>query len=325
MTNRVALIVVLLAAGLSTACSDDETASPVGTAGSGGVGGSGGAGGVAGGAGGTAGMGGGACAFGEPVAVDEINTNTWDYGPSISNDGLSLYLTSDRAGVMGPSDIWMATRASVNDPFGAPANLMAVNSVNGDAVPDVSSDGLTLYFGSDRTGSVGSQDIWMATRASTNDPFGAPANVAELNTADWDSAPSISADGLTIFIMSDRAGGAGGQDIWMATRPSTSDPFGAPTNVAEINSADIEASPNISADSLTLYFNSDRAGGEGSQDIWMATRADVNTAFDVPVNVAAINTTLDDQGPDISDDGQTMYFNRTLGVADIMVSTWSCP
>ena len=63
-------------------------------------------------------------------------------------------------------------------------------------------------------------------------------NSAELNTASLDGCPIQSPDGLNLYMASNRPGGKGGLDIWVATRASTSAQWGAPVNLGEpVNSA----------------------------------------------------------------------------------------
>jgi WD40-like Beta Propeller Repeat len=63
-------------------------------------------------------------------------------------------------------------------------------------------------------------------------------NSAEVNTASLDGCPIQSPDGLSLYMASNRSGGKGGLDIWVATRGSTTAPWGAPTNLGEpVNSA----------------------------------------------------------------------------------------
>jgi hypothetical protein len=330
--------ITAVAASATSACSSDDTESAGGAAGTtagggtAGIDGSSGAGGLSGSGGGNPSDAGGdaadaGCHFSTPVVVTEVNSVVDDFGPAISADGLVLFFTSGRAGTSGPSDIWFAKRSSVGVAFAAPENLTEVNSTDSDGVPDLSSDDLTLCFGSDRPGGSGSTDVWCATRQATTDAFGTPVNLTQINSTAWDSAPTLSSDGLTLYFMSDRAGGVGDSDIWYATRTSTSDVFGTPQNLAQVNSSAVEASPALSADGLKLYFNSNRPGGAGGQDIWMATRADTSSPFGAPVNLAEVNTAANEQGPEPSADGQTLYLNVNPDqpTHDIHVATWSCP
>lgn len=74
---------------------------------------------------------------------------------------------------------------------------------------------------------------------------------------------------------SDRAGG-GGTDLWTATRASVDAPWSTPVNVGSpVNSNATELHPYLSADALTLFFSSARAGGSGSLDLFVTTRTQV--------------------------------------------------
>ena len=103
--------------------------------------------------------------------------------------------------------------------------------------------------------------------------FGPAIMVAELSGPGQEQRPSIRFDGLEIFFFSDRPGGVGTVDLWSATRARVFDPWSAPTNLgASVNTALAEVQPYISSDRQTLYFQSPRPGGFGSQDLWVTTR-----------------------------------------------------
>src|SRR5262245_2009276 len=102
--------------------------------------------------------------------------------------------------------------------------------------------------------------------------WGPATNVTELNTSGLDSTPSISHNGLEIFIGSNRAGGLGGTDIWVATRDTVGAPWSTPVNLgASVNTSDPEGHPDLSADRETLRFNSTRPGELG--DLYVTTRS----------------------------------------------------
>ena len=115
--------------------------------------------------------------FGEPVNLGPpINTDAGEVPCSISSDGLKLYLMDTntlRTGNLGGNDIWVAKRSSVSEPWGEPVNLgPPINTEHDDAMPSLSADGLTLYFGSKRPGGYGGRDIWvMVDHWHTDDPF----------------------------------------------------------------------------------------------------------------------------------------------------------
>ncbi len=216
-------------------------------------------------------------AWGEPANLGPpINTEYDDGNPSISADGLTLYFSSNRPGGYGEFDLWMSTRATVTDDWGAPVNLgEPVNSEADEIFPCVSTDGLELYFnewGVFRPDGYGEGDIWVAKRATTDDPWGEPVNPGEaVNSADYDSCPYLSFDGLLLFFHGWRPGGPGPEDMWVSTRSSTSDAWGSPLPLpAPINGRQIDGCPGISADGSTFYFASLRSGGSGSTDVWQA-------------------------------------------------------
>jgi hypothetical protein len=106
-----------------------------------------------------------------------------------------------------------------------------------DENPSLTADLLEIYFSSDREGGEGDYDLYVARRASADDAFGEPANVSELSSEEFESSPSVSADGLTLWFGSDREGGAGARDVWVSRRESRDDAWGEPENVSELNSA----------------------------------------------------------------------------------------
>jgi hypothetical protein len=147
-----------------------------------------------------------------------VNSSAMDLSPTVSGDGLILVFASSRAGTSGPYDLWMSTRATVQDPWGSPVNLGAyVNSSAGELECSLSADGLTLFFASGRPGGLSNYDLWMTTRRSQGDPWAPTINVGSVaNSTSTEGAPGVSADMRTLYFDSDRPGGLGGYDLWEA-------------------------------------------------------------------------------------------------------------
>lgn len=104
--------------------------------------------------------------------------------------------------------------------------------------------------------------------------------------------------------------------------------FGEPVNVGPmINSPNIEMTPSISADGLSLYFTSDRPDGEGRWDIWLATRASITDEWSSATNLgSSVNTPGMESMPSISADGLELYFCRgDWGQGDLFVATRHSP
>ncbi len=147
--------------------------------------------------------------------------------------------------------------------------------------------------------------------------FGTPTNLGPtVNSPAGDIMRTMTADGLEMYIASNRAGGQGDWDLWVAKRPTTGDDWGAPENLGPlVNSPDEEGGASISPDGLTLYFSSfARAGGYGLADIWMTTRMTRDKDWGEPVNLGpAVNCSASDAAPCLAADGLKLYFCSTRG------------
>ncbi len=256
--------------------------------------------------------------FGNPTNLGPtVNSSAYEWDPDISADGLSLYFKSYRPGGFGSADIWVTTRKTKKDPWGTPVNLgPIINSSYNEGAPDISADGLSLYFISGCSGGSGSWDIWMTTRKSKDEPWSTPVNLGpKVNSSALENGPDISSDGLVLYFSSridtaDRPG-FGSHDIWVTTRKTKDEPWGTPVNLGRtVNSSALEGGPSVSVDGLSLYFNSDdRPGGFGKRDIWVTTRKTKNDPWDTPVNLGpTVNSPGGENNPDISSDGSTLYF-----------------
>ncbi len=268
--------------------------------------------------------------FGEPTNLGPtVNSSVWDFTPSVSADNLTLYFSSNRPGGYGNPDIWVTTRATTSDPWEEPMNMDAtINTPSRDRHPSISLDGLTLFFSSDRPGGYGERDLWVTTRSATSEPWSEPVNLGPtVNSSSNDVGPSISADGLELFFLSNRSGGQGDQDTWVTTRTTTSDPWAEPVNLGpDLNSPLKDGQPDISADGLILFFRSRKPGTYGGSDIWFSKRATIKDDWGMPVHPGPpVNTTASDSGPSISADGSILYFHSTraggLGDYDL----WQVP
>jgi len=149
--------------------------------------------------------------------------------------------------------------------------------------------------------------------------FGTPVNLGRpVNGPHMDILPFISADGLALYFTSDRPGGQGHWDIWVATRASPSQAWSQPTNLGPpINTPEPEGFASVSADGLELYFS---RGGGNHGDIYMVRRDSPQQPWLMPTKLPMnVNTTTaGDWGPLISFDGLSLYFvsDRSDGVGD---------
>ena len=176
-----------------------------------------------------------------------------------------------RPGGPFPFDLWVATRTDSVSAWQNVQLVPVVNSLSSDWDPSISTDKLNLYLHSSRSGGT---DLWVSARASVTSTWGNPVLVGGVNGVDSDCCPSVSADDLALYFSSNRASPSEGFDLWMATRPSPGDAWGAPMLVpgASLNTSDQEKGPSISGDNCTIYFASNRGVAPGILQIWAAHR-----------------------------------------------------
>lgn len=232
--------------------------------------------------------------WGAPIAIFNA---VGDDDPTLTGDLLELYFNRN-------ADIYLATRTAIGQPWSVPAVVTELSSVANETTPEVSYDGLTMYLASDRIGTFGNDDIWVSTRALRTDAWGAPVHVDALSTTAEDAASAPSANGLDIVLTS---GSSGNYDLYRGKRASTSAPWGALNPLTALDTTQGEYSPMLSADELTIYFDSDRAG---NGDLFFATRVATTAGFSAPKPVSELNTTGVESDAYISQDDRHLFFTR---------------
>lgn len=210
-------------------------------------------------------------------------------------------MVSERSGGQGGQDIYVARRASINDPWGPLQNLgPKINSSANDYCPFVTPDG-KLLFVSNRAGGQGLGDFYMATRQNTSDDLAWDnvQGVPELNTSADEFGPSGFEDPvtgvLTLFFNSDRPGGAGGTDVY-TSQLGADGKFTAPQLVPELSSPSNDSWPVVRPDGLELVLISNRTGTLGGNDIWISARGSINDPWSTPVNLGPTVNTASNEG-----------------------------
>jgi len=103
--------------------------------------------------------------------------------------------------------------------FGPAALVEELYSPFRDTRTAISRNGLEMILSSGRPGGLGSEDLWVSTRESTEDPWGTPVNLGPLvNTPSFEGAPALSRDGTTLYFFSEKPGGLGQRDLYVSTR-----------------------------------------------------------------------------------------------------------
>lgn len=217
-------------------------------------------------------------AWSQPEDFSDLNSSAAEGAVSLAADGRTIYFaTSRNTTVSGDVDIWVATlngtRFENVHEVGAP-----VNTPGWESQPSISPDGRKLFFASNRPGKIGSEgkenvDIFVS-HLLPDGHWGEPINLgSKINTGRYDGSPYLAADGTTLYFSSDGRGGGGGLKILKSEWKGPSDTdwtepgmLPAPINSAGSNDFFI----SFSAATSSLYFASDRTGGYGAFDIWVA-------------------------------------------------------
>lgn len=151
-------------------------------------------------------------AFSPPVSASGLNSGAYELNPFVS--GGFVWFMSDRERGAGNYDIF---RAADGATFGAPEPVPELVSATSDGNPVLSSDGLTIYFSSDRSGSMGDVDVWVAHRSTPSGTFSDIALEPAVNSTGPDRPSWLSPDGCRLYLYSERAGSAD-FDLYVAER-----------------------------------------------------------------------------------------------------------
>ncbi|HAN18197.1 MAG: hypothetical protein A2X13_07560 [Bacteroidetes bacterium GWC2_33_15] len=268
---------------------------------------------------------------------DSINSKYSEYWPSVTADGSTLVITrmlpvKDENNKFiteanTPEELFISNPMAANKVFemfqedfyvsykennhwkyalniGKP-----INTNQSEGAQSLTSDGFVMYFTAcNRPNGKGRCDIYKSVQVGGY--WDEPLNIGSpVNTSSWESQPSVSPDGKTLYFISDRASGYGGKDIWMSNLLPNGT-WSIPQNLGEkINTPGDEQSPFIHADNQTLYFSSNGKAGMGGSDLYKTSR-NTDGSWSEPMNIGyPINTTYDEIGLIVSAKGDKAYFS----------------
>ncbi len=180
-----------------------------------------------------------------------------------------------------------------------------INTPQNEGAHTISPDGKLLYFTAcQRNTSKGSCDIYLSKWRKGDWDY--PVNLDGINSKSWDSQPSLTPDGKTMYFSSGR--GSNSYDLYCSTLMENgiwSEPKRLPNNV---NTTGVEQTPFIHPDGRTLYFTSNGHLGMGGQDIFYCRKINDSTWSD-PINIGfPINTYRDEACLFVSASGEKAYF-----------------
>jgi len=238
-----------------------------------------------------------------------VNTENAEYFPSLTADDEQLIFTRK---VNDNEDFFTSQKKDQEWQQAKPLSSK-INTTNyNEGAQTITPDGKYLFFtGCNRPDGLGRCDIYVSHKEGND--WGEPYNIGKpVNSEYWESQPSISPDGRTLYFVSNRPGGYGGYDIWKSTITDDAK-WGAAVNLGpEINTAYDENTPFLHADGKTLYFSSDGWPGFGNKDIFFS-RMDEQGKWQKPINLGTpINSFGEETGLIVSADGNFGLFSSDL-------------
>jgi outer membrane protein OmpA-like peptidoglycan-associated protein len=253
----------------------------------------------------------------------EINTGADEYLPVATADEGTLIFTRK---INNNEDFYKSDK--LNNKWQTAtylSNLINTPQYN-EGAESISQDGKYLFFtGCNRPDGLGRCDIYIAQKKG--DDWGKPFDLSPpVNTSGWESQPSISADGKTLYFVSNRKGGYGGYDIWKSSLSEKG--WGEPVNLGpNINTVYDEQSPFIHPDDSTFYFCSNGWPGLGGKDLFVS-RLSNDGKWQKPENLGyPINSSGDENGMTLTANGTYAFFssNNLNGFGGYDIYTFILP
>ncbi len=240
-----------------------------------------------------------------------INTpESLEYFPSLSIDGKRMIFTRR---VNRRQEDFYQSELLEDGSWATAVPLRGVNTPMNEGAQTISADGSYLVFtGCGREGGMGSCDLYFSER--TGERWSDAQNLGPaINTSASESQPSLSKDGKLLFFASNRAGGAGNDDLYVAGREADGS-WSRPVNLGPtVNTAGNDRYPFWAADNKTLYFTSNGRAGMGGADLFR-TSVDENNQWEPPVNLGyPINTPGEETNLFIGLDGKSAFFSKGVG------------
>ncbi|MBL8002016.1 MAG: PD40 domain-containing protein [Flavobacteriales bacterium] len=245
-----------------------------------------------------------------------INSEYPDFSPVVSVDGNAIFFTSRRvrpdssnSGViddvagMAYEDIYVSYKDR-NGVWQTP-ELLNVSAQGHEATVNVSADGQTLYIFRDDNG-----DGNLYESKLVGELWSDPVLIgSDVNTKSWETHCALTADGSTLYFISDRKGGQGGRDIYRVVKLPNGEWSKAQNIGPVLNTPYDEDGVFIHPNGRTMYFSSTGHNSMGGFDIFM-TEMDEAGNWSKPENLGVpINTVDDDAFFVTTADGRRGYFS----------------
>ena len=239
-----------------------------------------------------------------------LNGFKFQYFPDLTADNRFLLFTGRPAASSG-EDLYVS-RQNKDGSMGEPQPISpAINSSYNEGAGSISGDGKTLVFAScDRPKAIGNCDLYISRRTGNN--WSAPINLGlNVNSTEWDSQPSLSADGRTLYFTSTRRGGQGQEDIYVTTLQPDGNWSPAQNVGTPVNTPSKDMAPFIHASGTTLYYVTDGLIGMGGLDVFRCEKTAAG-AWTSPTNLGyPLNTFENEASLFITSDNLKGFCSRS--------------
>ncbi len=240
-----------------------------------------------------------------------LNTFKYQYFPALTADNRFLLFTG-RPQASSGEDLYVSRQGkdgTMSDPV--PISP-AINSSYNEGAGTISGDGKTLVLAScDRPKGVGNCDLYISRRTGNN--WSPPQNLGpSVNSVEWDSQPSLSADGRTLYFTSTRRGGQGQEDLYVSTLQPDGTWSAAQNLGTPVNTAGKDMAPFIHASGTTLYYVTDGLIGMGGLDVFRSEKSPTNGLWSDPRNLGyPLNTFENEASLFVSSDNERGFCSRS--------------
>lgn len=226
--------------------------------------------------------------FTRVTAIDSISApGTVDDDPSLTSDLDQIYFDSKRDGGAGEEDIWRSSRTSPADDWGPPEAVTELNTKDRETGIALSDDALTIWFSSNRTGTLGGLDVFVSARKTILDPWPTAVRVDELSSSDDDLVSAVDSSQTTL-LLARRSSSSSDYDIYASTRADTGSPWNAPAPIEELNSSKAESDAFPLENGTALIFTR-------AKDLVLASRPDPSAPYRIVGPLSSLNSSDDDR------------------------------
>ena len=252
--------------------------------------------------------------------LKDLNSKESDFSPAYGRDDFGVvYFTSSRddaagnkthgATGQGFTDIF-ESRLDKKSKWSTPVPVEKINTESEEGTPCFTRDFSEMYFTRCEAGKRETKGCIIMVSKRTGDNWSEPEDTKILPDSLVAAHPALSADGLTLYFVSDKEGGFGLKDIYMVTRSGEGEAWSEPVNLGpDINTSGDELFPFIREDG-TLYFASDGLIGMGGLDIFKA-KQQPDGSWVVQNMKSPVNSFADDFGISFEDSSERGIFSST--------------